>query len=111
MTNDELDRALRQLRLGGMADSLSARAHQARVETLGPIDFLALLVHDEMERRRDRLIDRRIKEADFRDHKTLDTFNWTFNTIDRSLIFELATAKFIERREDVLMLGNAEPVT
>lgn len=47
------------------------------------------------------------KEADFRDRKTLDTFNWGFNRIDRALIFELATGKFIERREDVLMLGNA----
>ncbi len=44
MTNDELDRALRQLRLGGMADTLTVRAQQARAETLGPIDFLGLLV-------------------------------------------------------------------
>ena len=107
MTNDELDRTLRQLRLGGMADSLSVRAHQARVETLGPIDFLSLLVHDEVERRRDRLVDRRIKEAEFRDRKTLDTFDWSFNTIDRSLMFELATAKFVERHDDLLILGNA----
>lgn len=107
MTTDELDSALRQFRLGGMADTLTVRAQQARVDSLGPIDFLGLLVHDEMERRRDRLIERRIKEADFRDPKTLDTFNWTFNRIDRSLIFELATSKFVERHEDVLMLGNA----
>lgn len=39
MTSDELDRSLRQLRLGGMADSLAARAQQARAEQLGPIDF------------------------------------------------------------------------
>ncbi len=61
MTNDELDRALRQLRLGGMADTLTVRAQQARAETLGPVDFLGLLVHDEMQKRRDRLIDRRVK--------------------------------------------------
>jgi len=99
--------ALQQFRLGGMADSLTVRAQQARAESLGPIDFLGLLVHDEMERRGDRLIERRIKEADFRDPKTLDTFNWSFNKVDRSLIFELATGKFVERHEDVLMLGNA----
>lgn len=107
MTNDELDRTLRQLRLGGMADTLSARAQQARSETLGPLDFLGLLVHDELERRRDRLIERRIKEAEFRDRKTLDAFNWNFNQIDRALLFELATGRFVERHEDVLMLGNA----
>jgi len=107
MTTDEMDRTLRQLRLGGMADSLTVRAQQARAESLGPIDFMGLLLHDEMERRRDHLVERRIKEADFRDRKTLDTFSWSFNRIDRALIFELATGKFIERHEDLLMLGNA----
>ena len=107
MTTDEIDTSLRQFRLSGMADSLTVRAQQARADSLGPLDFLGLLVHDEIERRGDRLIERRIKEADFRDKKTLDTFNWSFNKIERSLIFELATAKFVERHEDVLMLGNA----
>ena len=107
MTHDEIDHALRQLRLSGMADSLTPRVQQARADNLAPMDFLGLLLHDETERRSDRLIERRIKEADFRDRKTLDTFNWTFNKIDRALIFELATARFIERHEDSLILGNA----
>ena len=108
MTNDELDRALRQLRLGGMADVLAVRAQQARAENLGPLDFLGMLVHDELERRRDQLVARRVKNAGFRDAKTLDTFDWSFNTgFDRALIFELATARFVEQRDDVLMLGNA----
>jgi len=107
MTSDELDRSLRQLRLGGMADTLSLRSQQARAENLGPIDFISLLVHDELQRRGDRLIARRIKAAGFRDDKTLDTFDWKFNAIDRALIFELATGRFIEQHEDVLLLGNA----
>lgn len=107
MTNDELDRSLRQLRLGGMADALSIRSQQARAESLGPLDFIGLLVHDELQRRRDRLIQRRIKAAGFRDHRTLDSFDWKFNTLDRALIFELAACRFIEQHEDVLLLGNA----
>ena len=107
MTNDELDRSLRQLRLGGMADTLSVRAQQARAESLGPVDFLGLLVHDELQRRRDRLLARRIKAAGFRDQRTLDSFDWKFNTLDRALIFELASGRFIEQQEDVLLLGNA----
>lgn len=107
MTSDELDRSLRQLRLGGMADMLSVRSQQARAENLGPLDFISLLVHDELQRRADRLISRRMKAARFRDHKTLDTFDWKFNAIDRALIFELATGRFIEQHEDVLLLGNA----
>jgi DNA replication protein DnaC len=107
MTADELDRSLRQLRLGGMADTLSVRSQQARAESLGPLDFIGLLVHDELQRRRDRLIDRRVKGAGFRDQKTLDTFDWKFNALDRALIFELANCRFIDQHEDVLPLGNA----
>lgn len=108
MTSDELDRTLRQLRLGGMADTLIVRAQQARADNLGPLDFLNLLINDELQRRRDRLVERRVKAAGFRDRKTLDTFDWRFNAgIDRALVFELATCRFIERREDALILGNA----
>lgn len=107
MTNDELDRSLRQLRLGGMADALTLRAQQAQAERLGPLDFIALLVHDELQRRQDRLIGRRTKAAAFRDQKTLDTFDWKFNAVDRALIFELASCRFIEHYDDVLILGNA----
>jgi DNA replication protein DnaC len=107
MTTDELDRALRQLRLSGMADAVSLRTQQARAENLGPLDLIGLLVHDELQRRRDRLIGRRVKAAGFRDHKTIDTFDWKFNTMDRALVFELASSRFIEQREDVLLLGNA----
>ena len=107
MTTDELDRSLRHLRLGGMADALSMRSQQARAESLGPLDFISLLVHDELQRRQDRLISRRIKAAGFRDQRTLDAFDFKFNTLDRALIFELANCRFIEQHEDVLLLGNA----
>jgi DNA replication protein DnaC len=107
MTTDELDRALRQLRLGGMADTMHVRAQQARTDSLGPLDFLGLLVHDELNRRRDRLVERRLKLAAFRDRKTLDTFDWKFNnSIDRALVYELATGRFIEQHQDCLILGN-----
>ncbi len=90
-----------------MADAVSVRTQQARAQSLGPLHFLGLLVHDELQRRRDRLVERRTKEAGFRDAKALDSFSWTFNTIDRALIYELATCRFIEQHDDVLMLGNA----
>jgi DNA replication protein DnaC len=111
MTTEELDRSLRQLRLGGMAETLAVRSQQARAESLGPLDFISLLVHDELQRRCDRLIERRIKAAGFRDQKTLDSFDWKFNSLDRALIFELANSRFIEQHEDVLLLGNADPAT
>ena len=103
----ELDRALRQLRLGGMAAVLETRLRQAQAEPLAPIDLISCLVSDELVRRSQRLIERRRKQAEFRDpQKTLDNFDFNFNPkLNRSLVFDLATAAFIGRREDALFLG------
>ena len=103
----ELNRALRQLRLGGMAAVLETRLHQAQAEPMPPIDFLSCLVADELQRRGDRLLERRKKQAAFRDpHKTLDNFDFNFNKkMNRSLVFDLANSTFIARHEDALFLG------
>ena len=103
----ELQRALTQLRLGGIAAVLETRLRQAQAESMPPIDLISCLVSDELTRRSDRLLDRRRKQAGFRDvNRTLDNFDFTFNPkMNRSLIFDLATAAFIGRREDALFLG------
>jgi DNA replication protein DnaC len=103
----ELQRALRQLRLGGMAAILETRLRQAQSEAMAPMDLISCLVSDELTRRCDRLLERRRKQAAFRDpNKTLDNFDFTFNPkMNRSLVFDLATATFIAKREDALFLG------
>ena len=107
MNLTELERCLRLLRLGGMADVIETRIQQAQVARMPHIDFLAALVGDELVRREDRLLERRVKAAAFRDPgRTLDNFDFDFNKkIDRHLAFELATARFVEKHEDVLLLG------
>ena len=107
MTLAELDHALRQLRLSGMAVALEARLRQAQAERLAPLDLLAALVTDELLRRQDRLLDRRRTHARFRDPgKTLDTFDFDFNKkMERARLFELATGRFIAAHEDALFLG------
>ena len=103
----ELDQALRKLRLSGMADVLDTRLQQAQTEQMAPIDLVATLVSDELQRRQDRLLARRHKQACFRDpDRSLDRFDFAFNKkIDRALVFELATARFVAQREDALLLG------
>jgi DNA replication protein DnaC len=103
----ELQRALGQLRLGGMATVLETRLRQAQAEAMAPIDLISCLVTDELTRRSDRLLERRRKQAAFRDpQRTLDNFDFTFNPkMNRSLVFDLATCAFIGRREDALFLG------
>lgn len=107
MNITELERALRQLRLGGMAAVLETRLRQAQAEPMAPIDLISCLISDELTRRSDRLLERRRKQAGFRDaNRTLDNFDFTFNAkMNRSLVFDLATCRFIEKREDGLFLG------
>ena len=109
----ELQRALRQLRLGAIAAVLETRIHQAQAEPMAPIDFLSCLVTDELTRRNERLLDRRHKQAQFRDpQRSLDNFDFNFNPkMNRSLVFDLATGAFIARREDALFLGPGDPAT
>jgi DNA replication protein DnaC len=103
----ELDHALRKLRVSGMADVLETRLRQAQAEKTAPIDLVSALVSDELLRRQDRLFQRRTKKARFRDpERALDSFDFDFNKkMNRALVYDLATARFISQREDVLFLG------
>src|ERR1700704_7166136 len=109
----ELNHALRQLRLGGMAAVLETRLHQAQAESMAPIDLISCLISDELMLRSDRLLERRRKQAGFRDaNRALDSFDFTFNPkMNRSLVFELAACSFIGKREDALFLGPGDPAT
>jgi DNA replication protein DnaC len=103
----ELDRALRSLRLSGMADVLEARLLQAQTERWVPLDTVSALVRDELTRRQDRLLKRRVDQARFRNpEKGLDNFDLDFNRkMNRKMIYELATTRFVEQHEDALFLG------
>jgi DNA replication protein DnaC len=103
----ELQRALRQLRCSGLAAGLETRLREAQTEKLAPLDFLSRLVQDDLVRRQDRLLDRRVKQAGFRDvGKRLDTFDFAFNKkMNRALLFELATARWIPQHAHALFLG------
>jgi DNA replication protein DnaC len=103
----ELERSLRQLHLSGMATVLETRLRQAQAEAMSPLDLIACLVSDELTLRADRLLQRRRKQARFRDpDKTLDNFDFNFNPkMNRSLVFDLATGTFIAKHEDALFLG------
>jgi DNA replication protein DnaC len=90
-----------------MATTLEGRIREAQAAKWPPLDLVSVLVQDELLRRQDRLVGRRIKHANFRDTgKTLDAFDLDFNRkMDRRLILELHSGAFILRREDVLLLG------
>ena len=104
--NEALQTTLKKLRLSGMAQSLDVRLQEASGNGLNHVEFLELALQDELAVRAERLINRRIKAAAFRDLKTLEDFEFSFNpTIKRKQIFDLATCKFIRETRDVLLLG------
>jgi DNA replication protein DnaC len=104
--NDNLRQALKQLRLSGLLESLEVRLHEASSHHLNHVEFLELILQDELAVRSDRLLKRRIKAAGLRELKTLDDFDWAFNpSIKKKQVFDLASCHFIRGRRDVLWLG------
>jgi DNA replication protein DnaC len=104
--NESLHSALKKLRLSGLAQSLEIRLQEAAGHSLSHQEFLELLLQDELMIRNERLIGRRVKAADFRERKTLDDFDWQFNTsIKKRQMYDLATGRFVRENKDILFLG------
>jgi DNA replication protein DnaC len=104
--SDNLQKILKQLRLSGLLASLEVRLYEAASHHLGHAEFLELILQDELLTRSDRLFQRRLKAACFRDVRPLDQFDWSFNpVIKKKQIFDLASGRFIRERRDVLFLG------
>jgi DNA replication protein DnaC len=103
---ESLRSALKQLRLSGLLESLEVRLHEAAGNGLSHSEFLELLVQDELAVRSDRQVRRRVKAAQFRELKTLEDFDWSFNpSIKKKQVFDLATCRFVRETRDVLFLG------
>ncbi|MEK7237454.1 MAG: ATP-binding protein, partial [Nitrospirota bacterium] len=106
MSIPELERALRGLRLSGMTDTLQARALQVASHEMDFIEAFSWLVQDELDRRRSRLQERRYALSGLPERKTLQDLDWSYNTrLPKRDIFELGTLKFVDAREDILLLG------
>jgi DNA replication protein DnaC len=101
-----LQESLKTLRLSGLAASLDVRLVEARGNRLEHEEFLELLLADELAVRCSRQVERRVRAAMFREIKSLDEFDFSFNTsIKRKQVFDLATCKFVRDKADVLLLG------
>ena len=96
----------RALRLSGLLDSLELRLQEAEANRLPYAQFLELVFQDEINVRNQRTIARRNKSADFREPRSLDNFDFSFNPgVNRGQIYELAACHFVRQRRDVLLVG------
>ena len=106
MSITELERALRSLRLSGMTATLQARALQVASHEMDFVEAFSWLVQDELDRRRSRLLDRRHALSGLPERKDFRDFDWSYNPrLPRREVLELATLKFVDAREDVLLIG------
>jgi DNA replication protein DnaC len=104
--SDALHSALKKLRLSGLLQSLDVRLQEAAGHNLNHREFLELIVQDELLVRSDRTVNRRVKAAAFRDLKTLEDFDWSFNpALKKKQVYDLATCRFVRESRDVLWLG------
>ena len=104
--NNTLMQSARKLRLSGLLASLELRLSEAQTHQLPHAQFLELVFQDELNVRHQRQIQRHRAQASFRETRTLEDFDWTFNpSIKRAQIYELATGQFIGQKRDLLFIG------
>ena len=97
------------LRVPLSATDLDAVLAEAEKQRWTPLELLSRLLGPQADLRRQRAIDRRIREARFREPATLEGFDWEFNAhaIDRVLIETLATGEFVRRGDNLVILGQS----
>jgi DNA replication protein DnaC len=98
---------LKRLRLSGILDTLDVRNQQAITEQWSYGEFLARLLQDEVERRGQKQLDLRLRRSSLNLTKTLESFDFHFNpTINRRLVYDLATCEFVRQRRNALICGQ-----
>ena len=108
----EIERALRELRLSGIAETLSTRVMQAQAAQEPFLETFAAMLQDELDRRRSRLTERRFKRSGLDERPSLADFDWRFNPkLPRSACFELHTLKFIGEGANALIIGKPDHAT
>jgi len=106
MITHPLQAKLRQLKLSGMLQTLELRAEQAVERQLNPVEFFALLLDDELERRNQQRLARRLAYSGCDGAKTLAQFDFSAAPgMNRTLVQDLATCAFLPRHENILFCG------
>ena len=107
MSMNEIERTLRELRLSGIRATLETRILQAQANQQPFLETFSLILQDEMDRRRSRLMDRRYQQSCLDERATLHDFDWRFNPkVPRQACFELHTLKFIADGYNALIIGK-----
>jgi DNA replication protein DnaC len=83
-------------------------ARQCAAEGVDHLRYLLRLAELELIEREQRMVERRIREAHFPTVKSLDSFDFlAIPSLNKALVLELTRGEYIERRENVIALGNS----
>jgi DNA replication protein DnaC len=98
--------ALRRVHLGSLDERLDALLSDAARREMTFLDFLDLLLSDELASKQRKRVAMGISIAHFPAIKTLEDFDFKFQpSIDQRLVRELATGRFIANAENVVLFG------
>lgn len=104
---NELKQTLKCLRLSGLLSTLPERVAYAKGTKLSYTEFLELLLGDEIQRRQDTTVERRLKSAAVDIDQTFERFDWDAAiTVDREKLRDLLSLEFIGRKENILICGQ-----
>lgn len=104
--NDTMLARLRDLKLSGIIKTLDTRIEEAVRNTLSYQEFFELLVNDEVTNRANNANRKRLSNAKFTQHKTIEEFNFNYQpSVGRQMIYNLATCEFIRKRENIAFVG------
>ncbi len=102
----ELKHLLKSLRLSPLLTTLPERVAYAKGNKLTHLEFLELLLSDEVERRAQGALQRRLQSAKVDHDQVLERFDWEAKiTLDRDRLKGLIGMDWIDRRENVILTG------
>ena len=99
---------LKTLKLPTFLREYDKIARQCAAEGVDHVRYLLRLAELELIDRERRMVERRIRQAKFPTPKSLDSFDFkAIASLNKMLVLELARCAYIERRENVIALGNS----
>ena len=99
---------LKTLKLPTFLREYDKIARQCASEGVDHVRYLLRLAELELIDRERRMVERRIKAARFPVVKSLDSFDFkVIPSLNKALVLELARCEYIERRENLIALGNS----
>jgi DNA replication protein DnaC len=103
-----LDHLTKQLRIPTVASNYRSLAREAEERNLSYEEYLLALLESEAESREENQKQRRLKQATFPVHKTLENYDFSLMpSLNRNRFLTLSKGDFVEKKENIIFLGNS----